>query len=134
MQFHAIEAANCLSQKLWKKVEYRRHLLNGISLKKWFITFSYPYMVQKVLLLVHNFEMEILMDLQVLRSQKPENHIFSGWSVCVCLRMPVTSLKKLKKQIISETPNLEFYMCVIGRCYLKIFLIIGQKLKCIKEF
>ena len=31
------------------------------------------------------FEMEILMDLNVLRSPEPENHIFSVWSVCMCV-------------------------------------------------
>ena len=31
------------------------------------------------------FEIEILMDLHVLRSPESENHIFSGWSMCTCV-------------------------------------------------
>ena len=29
------------------------------------------------------FDMDILMDLHLLKSPKSENHIFNGWSVCV---------------------------------------------------
>ena len=43
------------------------------------------YMADKVLFLGQIFEMEILMDLHVLRSPESENHIFSGWSVSVCV-------------------------------------------------
>ena len=32
----------------------------------------------------YTFEMEILIDLQVLRSPESENNIFSVWSVCMC--------------------------------------------------
>ena len=42
-------------------------------------------MVEKVLLLGQIFEMEIIMDLHVLRSPESENHIFSDWSVCKCV-------------------------------------------------
>ena len=44
-------------------------------------------MAEKVLFLGQLFEMEILMDLHVLRSPESENHIFSVWSeyVCVCV-------------------------------------------------
>ena len=49
-----------------------------------FFTFSY-LKVEKVLFLGQIFEMEILMDLHVLRSPESENLIFSKWSVCVCV-------------------------------------------------
>ena len=48
------------------------------------VTFSYLY-VEKVLFLSQIFEVEILMDLHVLRSPESENHIFSKWSVYMCL-------------------------------------------------
>ena len=48
-------------------------------------TFSYPYIVEKVLFLNQIFKMEILMDLHVLRSPESENHIFSVWSVSLCV-------------------------------------------------
>ena len=41
-------------------------------------------MVEKVLLLDQIFELEILIDLHVMRSPESENNIFSIWSVCVC--------------------------------------------------
>ena len=49
------------------------------------ISFSYPYKVKKVMFWSRIFEMEILMDLHVLRSPESENHIFSKWSVCICV-------------------------------------------------
>ena len=33
-----------------------------------------------------------------------------------------------QKQITAETSNLVFYICIIYRCYLKLFMKIGQKL------
>ena len=41
--------------------------------------------VEKVLFLSQIFEVEILMDLHVVRSPESENHIFSVWSVCMCV-------------------------------------------------
>ena len=54
--------------------------VNGI----FFFIFSY-LQVEKVLFLVQIFEVEILMDLHVLRSSESEKHIFSKWSVCMCV-------------------------------------------------
>ena len=48
------------------------------------VTFSY-LQVEKVLIWGQIFEMEILIDLQVLRSLESEKHIFSVWSVCMCV-------------------------------------------------
>ena len=75
-----------------------------------------------------NFELQILIDLHVLRSAESENHIFSVWSVCisvsvclsVCLCVCVISMTQ--KQITAESTNLAFYIWVIGRCYLKRFI------------
>ena len=41
-------------------------------------------MIEKVLLLSQIFGKEILMDLHVFMSSETENHIFGGWSVCIC--------------------------------------------------
>ena len=73
------------------------------------------YMADKVLFLGQIFEMEILMDLQILRFHESENHIFSIRSVCMC----VSDLRKTQKQIRAETSNLAFYICIIYRCYLE---------------
>ena len=40
-------------------------------------------MIEEVLFLGQIFEMEILMDLNVMRIFESENHIFSVWSVCM---------------------------------------------------
>ena len=70
------------------------------------------------------------MDLHVLMSPESENHIFSVWSVYMCVCVSVISITQ--KQITAESSNLAFYICVIGRCYLKLFMKIGQKL-CAQE-
>ena len=54
---------------------------------------------EKALFLGQIFVMEILMDLHILRSSEYENHIFSGWSVyvCVCLFVCLLSAQLKKK-------------------------------------
>ena len=54
--------------------------------------------------------MKIAMDSQVFKSPDSENHLFRVWSVCVT----ITNITP--KQIIAETPNLSFYICIICRC------------------
>ena len=49
-------------------------------------------MVEKVLFLDLIFEKELLMDLHVMRSPESENHIFSVWSVCMCVCVSVISI------------------------------------------
>ena len=44
---------------------------------------SYKCMVAKVLFLGQIFEIDILIDLHVLRSLESKNQIFIGWSVCL---------------------------------------------------
>ena len=80
-------------------------------------------MVEKGLFLSQIFKIEILKDLHVLRAPVFENHIFSGWYACVFV--PVNSITQ--KQVIAETSNMAFYICAIGRCYLRLFIKIGQK-------
>ena len=53
------------------------------------IIFSYRCMIKKVLFQSQIFEIEILIDLHVLRSPKSESHIFSKWSVCKCVCLGV---------------------------------------------
>ena len=59
-------------------------------------------MIEKVQFLSQIFKSEILMNLQVLRSPKSENHIFSKWSVC----MYVSVISITQKQITAEASNL----------------------------
>ena len=41
--------------------------------------------VEKSLFFSQIFEMEILVDLHVVRASKSKNHIFSAWCVCICM-------------------------------------------------
>ena len=82
---------------------------------------------RKILFLGQIFEMEILMDFLVLRFHKSENHIFSSWSVCMYVYVSVSVISLTQKQITAETSNLIFYIFVIYRCCLKLFMKIGQK-------
>ena len=66
------------------------------------------------------FEQEILMDLHILRSPEYENHILA---VLVCVYL----LSESQKQIRVETLNLVFYICIMFRYYLNLFIKIGQK-------
>ena len=88
------------------------------------LTFTYPYMVEKMFL-GQIFKIEILINIQVLRSPEFGNCIFSGWSVCV--RVISITLK----QIIAKTSNLVFYICIICWCYLKLFMKLGE-IVCVK--
>ena len=66
------------------------------------------------------------MDLHVLRPPESENHIFSVWSyVCVSVCVSVISISQ--KQMTADSSNLAFYICIIGRYCLKLFIKIGQK-------
>ena len=97
-----------------------KSILSGVRL----FTFSYLYMAEKVLLLGQIFEMEILMNLHVLWFSESQYHIFSVWSVYMC--MSVISLTQ--KQITAESSNLIFYICIMYKRYLEPFIKIGQKL------
>ena len=51
---------------------------------------------------------------------------FLAFSLCVCVCVSVISITQ--KQITAETSNFVFYICITYRCYLKLFMKIGQKL------
>ena len=55
------------------------------------------------------------MDLHVSKSAKSNNNIFNGW----CIHLFVISITP--KQIITDTPNLVFYISIICRRHLKPF-------------
>ena len=61
-----------------------------------------------------------------------KNLIFSGRSLCVCIcaRVPVINIKS--KQIVTETPNLVFYFCIMCRCFLKLFMKI-ERIVCVQK-
>ena len=56
-------------------------------------------MVQKVLFLGQIFGVKILIILHVMMTHESEIHIFSVWSVCVC----VSVISITQKQITAET-------------------------------
>ena len=85
------------------------------------------------------FDFRFSMDLHVLRSPESENHIFDARSVCMCVCgsvclsvcvyvcVCVSVISIAQKQITAETSNLVFYIYIISRCYLKHFLMVGEK-------
>ena len=60
--------------------------------------------MEKVLFWGQIFEMEVLMDLHVLRSPDSENQIFSGWSMFLCV------ISITQNQIRAENLNFLFYV------------------------
>ena len=83
------------------------------------VTFSCPHMVEKVFIWGQIFEIEILMDLQVLRFLNPKI-TFLAVGECVCYQHNW-------KLNYSKNPNLVFYICIICRHYLKLFMSIEKK-------
>ena len=71
--------------------------------------------VEKILFFGQIFEIEILVDLHVMRTSEYEKHICSIWFVCVSV------ISITQKQIIAGTLNLVFYICILHRCYFKLF-------------
>ena len=71
-----------------------------------------------------NFRNGGLMNGHVLRTLESENHIFSDCSLCVCASVIII----IQKQIAAETSNLIFNICIMCRCYLKLFIKTGRKL------
>ena len=65
------------------------------------------------------FEMEILIDLHVLRTPNPKVTVLAVTSTVISIT---------QNQMTAETSNLVFYICIIRRCYLKPFMKIGLKL------
>ena len=48
---------------------------------------------------------------RIVQPPESKNHIFSVWSVCVCV------ISITQKQITAETSNFVFYICIAYRCY-----------------
>ena len=82
------------------------------------LSFSYPYIVKKVLHRGQIFEIMILIDLHVLRASESKNHIFNGLCVSV--------INITQNQFVAETPNLVLNIYIICRCNLKFFMKIGK--------
>ena len=61
-------------------------------------------MSEKVLFMGQIFKLEILLNLQVLRSPESENHVFSRWLGFATVRMSVNSI--IQKQSAAETLSL----------------------------
>ena len=68
--------------------------------------FSYPCMVEKIIFWSQILEVDILMDLHILRYLEHENHILSSWSLslymCVCVCVCLSDTRISQKQIIAE--------------------------------
>ena len=60
------------------------------------ITFSYTYMVEKVLYLSQIFEMESLTVLQIFKDSESENQIYSNWALSLCVCVSVISITQKK--------------------------------------
>ena len=61
-------------------------------------------MVEKELFLSQIFEMEVLMDLHVMKSLESENYIFNVWSVCMYVCMSAVSIT----QKTNHSRNIKF--------------------------
>ena len=102
-------------------ISYSMHALKDVHYCSFFLIFSCLY-IEKILFWGQIFEVEILMDGHILRSRESEKHIFSVSSVCVSV------ISITQKQITAESSNVVLYICITGRCYLKHFIKIEQKL------
>ena len=87
-----------------------------------------------------NFLSGYLMDLQVLRSTESEITFLTAdlslslsLSLYVCVSVCVSVISITQKQITAETSNLVFYICIIYRCCLKLFIKTEQKL-CVQGY
>ena len=98
--------------KLWTELGYKHFLLSLTHV-----------MVGKVLFWCQFFEKEIY---TLWGTLNPKNHILSIRFVCICVNVAVISITQ--KQITANTPNMVFYVSIMYRCYLKLFIKIEQKL------
>ena len=87
-----------------------------------FFYFFLPMHGRKSIVLKLNFRTVDFDGFLRFEIHESENHIFSGWSLFVC----VISISQ--KLITVETSNWIFYIYIIRRCYLKLFMKLWQKL------
>ena len=113
-------ALNFLYSIFYCSFSLQDDILHGCYLLILLLSFTYK-MVEKELFLGRIFEMEILMDLQILWDPKSENYIFSSYSACPSV-FSIT-----QKLITAETSRFMFYNCIIYGYYLKLFMTIDQK-------
>ena len=88
--------------------------------------FLVPIYVKEIIVFRSNFlkgDFDGFTNLEVLPEFK--NNTFSSWSLCLytCVVISIT-----QKQITAETSNLVFNIRITYRCYLKLFIKVGQKL------
>ena len=99
--------------------------LNIFTFTFLFFLFSLTHvMVEKVLFLSQNFELEISMNLHVMKTPKSEKHIF-GLRVCACL---CVCHQYNSKTNYSRNTKIGILYFIIYTCYLKLFIKISQKL------
>ena len=84
-------------------------------------------MVEKIMFWDQIFKLEILIELHITSSPESKNHIFSVWSVYICVCI-CACYQHNSKQITPETLNLILHICIIDRFYMKLFIKIEQKL------
>ena len=109
-----------ICNRFWLTLTWSDSALNSTcfyQLGNCIFTFFCPCMEEKVLILGQIFEM---MDLHGLRSSESENHILNGWSVCLYVWLSPVSV--IIKETTEEILNLAFYICIICRWYLKLFM------------
>ena len=94
-------------------------------------------MIEKVSFFSQIFETEILMDFYALRAPDSDNHIFSGWFVCLCLCIcyprssKINYNRKFKFNILYLYYMLRIYYLFVSKvsnCNWKHFMTIGNKL------
>ena len=73
------------------------------------------------------FEIETLMDLHVLKPSESENYVFSSWIMRVCI------ISTSQKQNVAENANFVFFLYVMHRYLMKLFIKIEQKV-CAKKY
>ena len=106
------------SLRILGKTRSLRHITKFLE----YVTYDFLLPTRESIVLGQIFEAEILMDLYVLKSPEPENHIFSVCFVCMCLclclwvcvRVWVSVIYITQKKIKVESWNLIFYICIIG--------------------
>ena len=72
---------------------------------------------------IQTFEIENLAYFTRFGFYKSENHNFSGFSTCVCKCLSIINITQ--QLIAAETSNLVFYICIIRRYDMKLFMKTG---------
>ena len=83
------------------------NVATNLGQRVYFLLSLIIYRIEKVLFSGRFFEIEFSLDLHVLRSPESENHVFSGWSVCVsvCVCEHHNSRTKSSRMFKFGVPN-----------------------------